>query len=295
MTGHAPPRTALVTGATGKTGAATVPLLLARGHRVRAFVHRADARADRLAALGAEVVVGDLLDLEAVTRAVHGVTGAYFCYPIAPGLVEATAYFAQAAREAGVGALVNMSQVSARRDAASDAARQHWIAERVLDWSGVPTTHLRPTFFAEWLLPLAEPIAHAGVLALPFGDGRHAPVAAADQAHVIAAVLDDPAPHAGATYPLFGPVEMDHHEIAAEVARALGRPVRYDPITVDAFAEWLAARGQSPHLIQHLRHVALDYQAGQFAGHNDVVSRVGGVPGMTVAQFVARHRAAFPA
>ena len=46
MTAHTPPRTALVTGATGKTGAATVPLLLARGHRVRACVHRADARAD---------------------------------------------------------------------------------------------------------------------------------------------------------------------------------------------------------------------------------------------------------
>ena len=88
---------------------------------------------------------------------------------------------------------------------------------------------------------------------------------------------------------------MDHHEIAAEVARALDRPVRYDPITGDAFAEWLAARGQSPHLIQHLRYVALDDQAGRFAGHNDVISRVGRVPGTTGAQFVAQHRAAFPA
>jgi hypothetical protein len=34
----------------------------------------------------------------------------------------------------------------------SHAARGHWIAERLFDWSGVPTVHIRPTFFSEWLL-----------------------------------------------------------------------------------------------------------------------------------------------
>ncbi len=286
-------RTMLVTGATGKTGRHTVPLLLARGHAVRAFVHRRDGRADRLAALGAAVVEGDLLDLAALRTATAGIDGAYFCHPIAPGLVEATASFAQAAREAGVGAVVNMSQISARAEAGSDAARQHWIGERVLDWSGLPVTHLRPTFFAEWLTMLADGIRTDGVLRLPFGEGRHAPVAAADQARVIAAVLDDPAPHAGRTYPLFGPVEMNHREIAAEVARVLGRPVRYEPVPVEAFAGFLRARGMSAHLVQHLSNVALDYRRGVFAGTNDIVERVGGAPPRDVATFVAAHRAAF--
>jgi methylmalonyl-CoA mutase cobalamin-binding subunit len=48
---------------------------------------------------------------------------AYFCYPINPGLVQGTAQFAQAAKEAGV-EVVNMSQKSARSDAKSEAARQ---------------------------------------------------------------------------------------------------------------------------------------------------------------------------
>lgn len=67
--------------------------------------------------------MGDMLDLAAVTAATRDITAAYLTYPIAPGLLEATAIFAQAAVESGVSAIVNMSQISARRDAASNAAR----------------------------------------------------------------------------------------------------------------------------------------------------------------------------
>jgi NAD(P)H dehydrogenase (quinone) len=50
-------------------------------------------------------------------------------------------------------------------------------------------THLRPTFFAEWLIQFGNYGDDEGVLSLPRGDGRHAPIAAEDQAHVIAAIL----------------------------------------------------------------------------------------------------------
>src|SRR5690349_19931027 len=92
----------LITGATGKTGETSVHLLLQRGHRVRALVHRDDDRSQALAAAGAEVVVGDLLNFHDVSSAMRGVSGAYLSYPVAPGLLEATAIFAQAATEAGV-------------------------------------------------------------------------------------------------------------------------------------------------------------------------------------------------
>ena len=75
----------LITGATGKTGVPTVELLRQRGFRVRALVHTLDDRATRLHELGAEVVQGDLLDFDAVSSAMVGVTAAYFCYPIEIG------------------------------------------------------------------------------------------------------------------------------------------------------------------------------------------------------------------
>src|SRR6516225_11956249 len=165
--------TVLVTAATGFTGGATVEEFLARGRHVRALAHREDARSKRLQELGAEVVFGDFLDLDAIRAAVQGVRRAYFVYPIRPGIIQATAYFAQAAKEASVEAVVNMSQISARGDARSHAAHDHWVAERVFDWSGVGVTHLRPTFFAEWLLYYAS-MVKAGALAVPFGTGKHA-------------------------------------------------------------------------------------------------------------------------
>src|SRR5260370_38990575 len=121
-------RTFLGPGATGDTGGATVEQMLTRGHHVRALAHRQDDRAKRLQGLGAEVVFGDFLNLDNVRAALRGVAGAYFCYPIRSGIIQATASFAQAAKEADFECVVNMSQISALEDAKSHAAQGHWVA-----------------------------------------------------------------------------------------------------------------------------------------------------------------------
>jgi len=283
----------LVTGATGRTGRGAVDLLLAGGHRVRAMAHREDERSLELAAAGAEVVFADLHDLDGVTAAVQGVSGAYFCHPILPGLVEATVIFAQAATEAGVRSVVNMSQISARREARSNAARQHWLCEHLLDRTDLLTTHIRPTFFAEWLKLWWEKRDGDGYLRLPFGEGRHAPIAAADQSRVIAALLLDPEPHDRAVYPLHGPVELNHREIAGKMAATLGFPVHYEPISVDEFAAAMVERGMPAHRVQHLGNVAVDYQNGVFAGVNDVVEKIGGRAPLSVEQYTTENKADF--
>ena len=282
----------LITGATGATGGHTAEILIAQGFAVRALVHREDERSARLRARGAEIIVGDLLNLDDVSKALRGVDAAYFVYPILPGLIEATAYFAQAAKEAGVGAVVNMSQISARREAMSHGARNHWIAERVFDWSGVPVTHLRPTFFAQWLLYPANraTIVERGMINLPLGEGRHAPIAAEDQARLIAAILAAPSAHAGKVYPLHGPIEMSQADIAATLSDLLSRKVTYQPITIPEFRERLEQAGRPEFLIQHLCAVAVDYQNGIFAGEDKVIAEVTGKAPMTVQEFVALHQ-----
>jgi NAD(P)H dehydrogenase (quinone) len=284
----------LITGATGNTGAPTVKILTEAGHRVRAFVHNTDDRSKALSDLGAELVAGDLLDLHAVSSALSGVTAAYFCYPIAPGtLLPATAIFAQAAGEAGVRAVVNMSQISARREANSHAAQQHWLAERLLDRSAFITTHLRPTFFAEWLKWQWRHDDDGAVLQLPFGTGRHAPISGADQAAVIAAVLQHPEPHDRQIYPLVGAEELDHYQIAAQLTDAVGIPVSYEPLSIPDFADALKTQGRTDFFIQHISNVAQDYQDGIFAGENNLVEVIGGRKPMTVADYVAVNRPAF--
>ena len=287
----------LVTAATGETGRHTVQRLVEKGHAVRALVHREDERSDALRSAGAEVVVGDLLEHDDAIRATAGTTAAYFCYPIRPGLIQATAYFADAAKRAGLEAVVNLSQISARENSKSHAARDHWIAERVFDWSGVPVVHLRPTFFAQWLLyPRSRAtIVEEGIIDLPYGEGRHAPIAAEDQARLIAAILAEPAAHLGKTYPLHGPIEQDQAGIAAAVSEVLGRKISYRPLTIPQYRERLEKAGLPEIMIQHFCAVALDYQNGIFSGEDKIIAEVTGQPPMTVQEFVTLHRNAFTA
>src|ERR1700741_1140510 len=142
----------LISGATGRPGGAAIETLLKMGKHVRAYVRSDDERAAALRQRGVDIAVGDFTGIDDIRAAMEGIRSAYFLHPIRPGIISATAYFAQAAKEAGVSAIVNMSQISARRESASHAAQDHWVAERVFDWSGVATTHLRPTFFADWLI-----------------------------------------------------------------------------------------------------------------------------------------------
>ncbi len=105
----------LVTGAAGQLGSVgrtVTGLLLDRGFPVRAMVRREDERAASLRAAGAQVVVGDLLEPGDVYRAVSGCGRVYFGMSVSAGYLEATVTMAAVAREAGVNALVNMSQMT---------------------------------------------------------------------------------------------------------------------------------------------------------------------------------------
>jgi NAD(P)H dehydrogenase (quinone) len=255
-----------------------------------------------LAAQGAEIVRGDLLDFEAVRSALEGAQGAYFVYPIRLGILQASAYFAQAAKEAGIEIVVNMSQISARREAKSHAAQNHWISEQVFNWSGVPTTHLRPTLFAEWALYWIDQIK-TGILRLPFGTGKHAPIAAEDQARVIAKILLTPQEHEGQVYRLYGEKEYSFAEIAAEIGKVIGRPLGYEQVDAWTLKKLTAniprrnyqGREQvvTDTLWQHFEEIAKDHQNGVFAGTNDLVEKIGGQRPIGLPEYLEAHRSAF--
>lgn len=284
----------LITGATGATGGNAIKKLLELKVPVRALVHKVDERSEKLSSQGVEILQGDLSDFETVSEALKGIATAYFVYPVkVPGLLEATAFFAQAALEQSVGAIVNMSQISARRIAKSHAAQNHWIAERLLDRSGIPVTHLRPTFFAEWLLYVSESIRKKNMFPLPFGDARYAPIAAEDQGRVIAAILNNPAEHAGKVYPLYGPKELTQHEIADILTQVLGRKITYLPVEIEAFNEIWKEMGYSPYIQQHISAVAQDCRDGVFSGTNDLVEKLTGQKPMQMLNYIVKNKALF--
>ncbi|HZM15239.1 MAG TPA: NAD(P)H-binding protein [Candidatus Krumholzibacteria bacterium] len=220
----------LVTGAAGQLGAVgrtVTGLLLDRGLPVRAMVRREDERAAALRAAGAEVVVGNLLEPADVYRVVSGCQRVYFGMSVSTGYLEATVTMAAVAREVGVNALVNISQMtvsqmSIQHTTPSPQQRQHWLSEQTLAWSSLPVVTVRPTVFLEgFFLPLTGPsVRDRGRIELPFGQGKTNPVAAADVARVVAAALADPGPHLGRIYELTGPRSQDMHGVAQVLGSA---------------------------------------------------------------------------
>src|SRR5580693_1795130 len=136
----------LVVGGTGRhggTGAYVARQLLRLGIPVRALVRERDDRAKALEEIGTKVVVGDLRDRRSLIPALEETVTGYFTYPIAGGIVDAAANFASAARAAGLKRLVVMSMAPAHPDSPSDLGRCQWLAEELLEWSGLSCIHLR--------------------------------------------------------------------------------------------------------------------------------------------------------
>jgi NAD(P)H dehydrogenase (quinone) len=131
------------------------------------------------------------------------------------------------------------------------------------------------------------------VISFPFGEGRHAPLAAENQGRLIAAILADPTPHQGKTYRLHGAEEMDHFAMAEVLSEVSERPVTYQPIEVDQWRERIERAGAPPFLIQHLCAVALDYREGMFAGEDSIIETVTGKAPMTLRAFFQAHKEAF--
>jgi NAD(P)H dehydrogenase (quinone) len=296
----------LITGAAGRVGGigrTVVQLLRNRGLPVRAMVHREDEQAAELRATGAVVVAGDLTVPNDVARVVEGCRRIYFGMSVSASYLEATVIMAAAARERGhLEVLVNISQMTVSQMSLTDMTgspqhRQHWLAEQVLNWSGLPVVQIRPTVFLENPLFLnlsAQSIARNHTIRLPFGAGRTSPVAAQDVAEVIAIILANPAAHIGKIYELTGAKSQDMAGVAAEYSAALGREIQYVDVP---FEQWrdqdLRQLNLPPHVFEHLLAMARLHAANRYDRSTHDIEAVTGRPATSIRDFVARHAPLF--
>jgi uncharacterized protein YbjT (DUF2867 family) len=241
----------LVIGAAGRhgsTGRVVLDELRAAGVVVRALARTDDERAGSLRAQGVDVVIADLRDRSGMLRAIDGCAAAYFTYPVGDGVVEAGAAFASAARECGVRRIVAMSMGPSNAQSPSPLGRAQWLAEEVIQWSGVPCTILRiaALFFENLALLHGDDIREQGQFSNCFGDARVPWIAAEDAARIAVAAFLRPErfPSAVAFFP--GVEQWSHAEIADILTLKVGRTVSYQATDAATWASERRARANRP-------------------------------------------------
>jgi uncharacterized protein YbjT (DUF2867 family) len=295
----------LVTGAAGRVGGigrSVTELLLAQGKAVRAMVRSEDQRAQALRDLGAEVVVGDLLDLDSMHRAIAGCEAMYFGMSVSDAYLAATVNAAAVAKHHGVKAFINMSQMtlaqmSITETTTSPQQKLQWLAEQALNWSGLPVVHVRPTVLLDgfFLIVTPESVRESDEIRLPFGDGKTSPVAVEDVARVITAVLTNPRSHIGKIYHLTGPQSENLNFFAQEYSKGLGRTITYRDIPVEGWRNGLLKRGLPVHLVNHLTTMADLHRAGCYDRMSDDVLTLTNQRPQSMQEFVRRNAATFSA
>ena len=259
----------LITGAAGgtqgSTGRLVAGLLLKQGIPVRAFVHKLDARSDELRRQGAEIIEGDLLNPASVQAAMKEVKRAYFTYPVTDGLLEAVTIFATTAREAALELVVNNSQFQGTSDdpayrdlryAPSFRNLQHRLADRIFDWSQVEAVHIQaPPYYENVRALVSRTVTEQNAAFLPWGDGDAViPLAGAeDVARVAATLLAGSNGRSEKVYALVSET-LTVREIVETLGRAIGREIRYVPITDEQWADAVKER-INPHALDHLTHL----------------------------------------
>ncbi|MEQ8479541.1 MAG: NmrA family NAD(P)-binding protein [Hoeflea sp.] len=261
----------LVIGSTGKTGSRIVASLKEKGFAIR--------EGSRSAA-----IPFDWEQPETWGPALEGVSSAYVSYfpDLAfPGAAEKIEALTRVAKAVGVRKLVLLS---GRGEAHAEAC------EEIVRHSGLAFTLVRAAWFAQNFSEgyLQAPVIE-GVVALPAGDIRE-PIADVDDiAEVAVAALTD-ARHDGELYEITGPRLLSFAEAAAEISRAAGIPVRYQPITLEQFHDGMLEIA-GPLVADVFTEICRETLDGHNAYLTDGVQRALGRPATDFTEFCRRAAA----
>lgn len=282
--------TILVTAANGNVGRQAVAELRRRGATVRAGVHSPD-RASNLREQGAEVVALDFDQPESVRAAFAGIDRVLLIQPFGPSIPAHGSDAVQAARAADVQHVVRISAIGADPAAELNVARWHGQVDAALAETGLGYTILQPTFFQDNLLTFqAAPLRSDGAFYGASGDGRASYVSSADVARSAAAVLLDPAPHAGKRYVLTGGEALSDQEVAGLASSAFGREVRYVDLEPEQLAASMTGSGSPDWAVEGLVGLERVKAAGWAVEVSPAVADLTGAAPERYADFLARHR-----
>ena len=233
-----------VAGGTGLVGKPLTRTLVGEGEQVRVLTR--DPKAARAAFGDADIeIMGvDFDDPPTLRAGFAGSDKAFISYGTSDRQVRDEITLIDAAIEAEVPYLVNLSVGGAGGTHPANVVRWHTEIDAYLAGTGVASTVLRPTTFTDSMLTLASPFVRSGAWGGPGGAGRVALIDSRDVATVAAVILTEgPQRHAGKVYDLSGPAAVTMDEVAGYLSSALGIRVEYHARTEAAQRTVLESAG----------------------------------------------------
>jgi uncharacterized protein YbjT (DUF2867 family) len=252
-----------LSGATGKTGSAAVKQLLAKGVKFRAL-SRSEDKAKTLRASGVDVIVGDVLDIAVLDKALAGVTRALLTMPNSEKQLSQEKTFVDHAKKAGVKHIIKMSSMEAIPGTKIPVPAIHVESEAYIRASDLAWTMIKPNFFMQNFFANAVTIKSMNKFFLPCGQGKTGMSDARDVGAVVAHVLTTEG-HAGKSYEITGPQVLTFTQAAEIMSTVLGRKIEYvDQPVADYRAMLTKVLGDGWHtnavveLISEIAHGGLD-------------------------------------
>lgn len=239
----------LVTGAGGKTGRAVIQALLTRGAQVRGFVN-SERNAQRIQALGAEAIIGDMYQVDDLLRATIGVNAIYHISPnVHPGELEFGKAVVEAAVKTGVPRFVYHSLCHPQ----IESLPNHWLKLRVeetIKQSGLNFTILQPTPYMQNVLGQWLNIIEKGIYEIPYAPTTLlGMVDLADIAEVAARVLTTEKTYDWATYELAGPEVLSQYQVADIISHVLGKRIEMQVISREKWCDRAARAGMPEYAV----------------------------------------------
>jgi uncharacterized protein YbjT (DUF2867 family) len=282
--------TILLTGVTGTCGRPIAKALAGSGARVRALV-RVPAKAADLAAMGIELVAGDLTRPETFGAAFMGVERAFLLAPNVLNQLEIELGFVYAARAHGVRHLVKLSAIGASIAHPARVTRWHGAVELALRGAGMAWTVIRPSFFMQNLLHSAPTIARDGRIYLPMGSGRTGMIDVRDVAPVAVRCLTEDG-HDGRIYTLTGPASISFAEAATAIGAAIGKRVDYVAISPAEFKGAMLGFGVAEWEVDYMNEIFAEIAKDHGDSVTGSVERLTGRAPRDIHVFARDHAAA---
>lgn len=274
----------LVTGASGTVGSALVAELSRRGADFAVMRSRPGATTD-----GPPVVAGDFARPETLQAAMRGFDTLFLLLPLVPEKVRFARNALEAARRTGIGHVVRSSGAGADPGSPVAIARLQGEIDRLTMDSGMAWTILRPAVFMQNHVNFNVAAIRAGMLHAAHGTGATAMIDVRDVAEAAAAVLADPAAHAGRSYDLTGGEALTDARQMEVISQVLGRAVRYADVPADAAREAMAGMGMPPAVVDWLASLNDVVRNGRASGTSEDVHRLTGHAPRRFAQFARDH------